>query len=156
MNLRRVVLSETNTEYGPAELLTARNQRGEITALLAVERNYRDLHEVRFRLDSVSRAVREFNDGVDPYLNRRMRPLLHLNRGFKKVATQLEEGISGTLYLRRGTRAFSRPANARTRVTSLVCANNRHFGSDAVFNRHDETPTVDMRARYHGGSVARI
>ena len=70
MNLRRVVFSEANTEYGPAELLTAINQRGEITALLAVERNHRDLHDVRFRLDSVSRAVREFNDGVDLYLNR--------------------------------------------------------------------------------------
>src|SRR5271165_3433396 len=64
MNLKRVIWSETNTEYAPAELLTARNQRGEIAALVAVERNNRDLHHVRFRLHSIARAVRVFNDGL--------------------------------------------------------------------------------------------
>jgi hypothetical protein len=48
------------------DLDSARNQRGKIAALVAVERNnvICTKFDVRFRLYSVGRAVRVFNDGL--------------------------------------------------------------------------------------------
>jgi hypothetical protein len=48
----------------------------------------------------------------------------------------------------------STAAISRTFETSN--ANNRHLGLDGVFNRYDETPTADIRARDPGHSAPRI
>jgi hypothetical protein len=55
-----------------------------------------------------------------------------------------------------GTIQTSRNAAINSRLLKRPNANNRHLGPDAVFNRHDKTPTVDVRARDHGRSVPRI